>query len=708
MPATLTCAEDFDRATFYLRDIRGAVEHLESILPQHLDTASPALPTDGNNYQIMMDPGELISLRRSFTRSMIDYQGQGAPLKIAFQEDLRTEASLSLGQHLGFNFSSTDTDTRNLQGFVLDSKHVEVMGLNQTFGKGDSASGLSLSRTITDSAPYLGVASTSKVEALEFKSGLTKDYELALKATRTETDGPSPYKELDLQGLFTVHFSGGDSPLGFARNTKDVAGQIILTEKVDLALPFAKDGGKGILEHHSLFTETGAVLTKTRTTHFMMPAQLFGEAGTVDYTIFGENKGAGLMESRTAKLVNPFKLAGKVFGLEETLINVDQAGVSTDTLLTKLTAPMFDGQAVFQRQTVTVTTPTGETEQEQVAVIMPTIKVSDRMSITAQRISTDSEGVGDQDVTNFNVTVSPFKPWQLEAKYQMDDKGPMAATKTRQLHSKYLLRPNLSLEGHLTEAEVPGLASNTLRLMEIVRDRGTSSLGFRAGVASYGAPNAEMESGRRIEVSAGNPSGIAVTAAYSEYDPGTWARYPDDQTVALSVQHGDPNDLAVRWRYEDQPTRIEPLQAVDLAMGALGGTLQVGYQNNPLGPDGKTVRQAAQYEASLGRKVGEINLQLGYRYLDYDETDTIDQNFRLQMDGGDEAKNGKLALAYQTGDFCVPVPNEALPGSRLDLSYSRVWGDEGRLTLTLQRKTAPMDTLLEGNTEGRLEFKKIF
>ncbi|MEN6641896.1 MAG: hypothetical protein ABFE08_05565 [Armatimonadia bacterium] len=700
-------AEDLDRATFYLRDIRPVVERLESVSPQNLDGTTNGPQTLDGNYTFDMNPGELMSLRRSFTRSLIDSNTNA--LKVALQEDTKTEGDLTLSSHFGLSFSSVDTEMKSLLGLSLGSSHSTVMGLQQSFGSGDAASALSLKRTVTSSEALDGSATTTRLEALEFKSGLTKRQELSLKASRSESDALGAPREINLQGVFTTHFSGGDGPMSFSRTEKILNGLESTSQKLDLSMPLAVNGGKGLIEHHSVLSESGTAFSQQRTSHFLLPTKLLGQTGLVDYALVTDDKGAGVSESRTAKLVNPFTVGGKTYGLEESLVTLDQPTQTTETFVTSLTAPVRGVQASLQRQTVTVTTATGETEQQKLALVLPSVKISDRLSVGGQRVSTDNTGTNDQDLTDLNVSVSPLKPWQVQAKYTTDDKGPLATSQTRQLLSKLALGDKLRLEGRLTESEAPGVDSS-LKLVEIVRDRGNSGLGLRAGFASFGALSQDIDAARRIEVCAGKPSALAISAAYSEYDPNSFTRFADDQTVALSVQHGDPNDLALRWRYEDQPTRVEPLQAVDLAMEALGGKLQVSYQSNPTTPDGKGVRQAAQYDASLGRKLfGEVNLQLGFRYLDYSNTDLIDQHYRIQMDGGNEARGGKIALSYFTGDFCpTSTTSDPTPGSKLDLTYSRLWGDEGKLKLTLQRQTPAPNTLTEGKTEGLLEYSRVF
>jgi len=257
---------------------------------------------------------------------------------------------------------------------------------------------------------------------------------------------------------------------------------------------------------------------------------------------------------------------------------------------------------------------------------------------------------------------------------------------------------------------VLGGVANSLRILELIRDRGDSGIGVRAGLVSFGNTDPTVDDARRVEFSVGNPKGIAVTAAYTEYDPAKMTSLNEEGIVALAIEHGTPEKLAVRWRYEDQPGRIAPAKAFDFAMPALGGTFQLTYAANQLAADGKTIRQASQIDASLAREIGDsLKLQLGYRYLDSRAPDLVDQFVRIQLDGGTEEGSGKIALAYLTGEFCVPDPGQQIPpGSALDLSYTRSWGENGRMALSLTRRTAPMYTVADGTVEGRLELRKLF
>lgn len=703
---TTTRSDAALRNDFYLESILPALNHVESVAPQGVGDAA-VQPPDLNTYDLNMNAGDLLSLRRNFTRGVIDRAT--SPLGVAFQEKLGTEAGLDLGR-TALSFSSTTTRIQDLRGMALDTKRVDVMGLKQSFGGGDSSSTLSLTRTVTEQITTAS-AFTSTVEALNFHSGLTSSTDLMLRASRTSSDKPRALQETDFQATLKIGFSGGEGPINYQRTHKFNASTDIVAERMDFVLPLALSSGKALAEYHSAFTTTNGKEVGQRTTHVAIPLRLTGQAGLLDHSIVGQDKGQGMLETTTTKLLVPLRIAGNVFTTEETRILTSLSGNETETLTSKLVAPLAGGQATVQHQTVKNTTAAGAVaETEQIALTLPSIKLGDRMSFTGKRVTTDKLGVSDQEVTNVSLVADPLKPLHLEAQYMVDDRGDTKVTTSRQLHTRWAISDKSALLGRFSEAETAAAATpNVLRLVEFVRDRGTSDVGIRAGIASYEVPGATVDNARRLEIVAGAPKTIELNAAYSEYDTKSYARLPEDGTMAVSLQHGDPGSFAVRLRYEDQPTRIEPLQAIDLAMKALGGSLQMSYANNPLGPDGKLVRQAAQYEATLKRRImGDVNLELGYRYLDYEQGEGEDQNLRIKLDGGREDAAGKLALAFFSGDFTPAVKGSVTPGSMLDLSYTRKWGDDGRISLILKHSTAPTATLGQDNTEGRLEFNTCF
>ncbi len=494
------------------------------------------------------------------------------------------------------------------------------------------------------------------------------------------------------------------------RSTGPVKGVATRSQKLDLAMPLEIGPFLVRAEHHSNYTYLNGTHTEVRDTTFAMPLKLFGKQASFQHTIHGQDTGGGMSEARTTYINNPFRLFDKDFGAEETIVTVRQGGVYTKTTTGKLTAPVAEG-ATVQRQVVETFSPGGRGEQRQMAVTLPKVKLSKKLLLSGQHVSTDTKGVGSSDVTNLSLQAQPLRPFTVEAKYTINDAGMTVPTLTQtQMLGKWAVSDSLSVQGQYNSADVLGGVANSLRVLELVRERGDSGIGLRAGLVSFGNSLPDVDNARRVELSLGDPKGIAVTAAYSEYDPAKMVSLNDDGIVALAVEHGTPDKMAVRWRYEDQPGRIAPAKAFDFAMPALGGTFQLTYAANQLAADGKTIRQASQIDASLARSIGDsLQLQLGYRYLDSRVPDVVDQFVGIQLDGGSEEGSGKIALAYLTGDFCQPDPGQKVPpGSALDLSYIRSWGENGRMVLSVTRRTAPMYTVADGTTEGRLELRKLF
>ena len=91
-------------------------------------------------------------------------------------------------------------------------------------------------------------------------------------------------------------------------------------------------------------------------------------------------------------------------------------------------------------------------------------------------------------------------------------------------------------------------------------------------------------------------------------------------------------------------------------------------------------------------------------------SDLVEQHYDIRLSGGQEDRGGNLMLSYISGEL-VPNPQSRamLPGSMLSLTYSRLFGDQGRLKLTLNRETAPDGRPGdEGSITGQLRYDMGF
>lgn len=695
---------------FYLESIRPTMTHLESVNPRD----GSLLPGDNfvpdpDSYRLDLGAGP-VNFSRSFERKRADdVTGIGIPLGVSFRESMATNVGLNIGQTTSMSFTSTTQERKDLRDFTIDSTTTSIMGLQQTFGGGHSASAFTMTRKIVDQASLNKASTRFTTDSFSFKSGIAEGWDLSVSALQeTGEGGALEHIRKDLAANFQFPLSGGAAPMGFSRSHQVVNGREIKNEKVDIVLPFAFNGGQLVAEHHSDFTNRHGVHTKKRTTQFTAPMRLFGQDGNLAHTVFAEDKGQGQVETRTSQLVSPFKIGDKVFGVENTMVSLRTATSEQDTMTSKLSAPLWGGQATLQRQTVTRPTETGDWVQRQMAFTLPAYRIADMVSLQGQRIHTDTPGNLTNKVTNLNITAQPLEPLRIQAQYLVNDSGPQKQVRTRKVHSTWAAGDRLSIQGQYSEIDNPGISPTTFRLVEIVRPRSGNGLGLTAGLASWGQHNKQIDDGRRVELVVGNPKGLAVRAGYAEYDIKKNTPYDDDAVVAIAVEHGTPERFLVRWRYEDAVGRVAPYRVIDLAMPVLGGSLALGFSDNPVGPD-NVIRQAEQYDATLRRTIfSDVNMEVGYRYLDYD-SDEVDKFMRIKLDGGQERRGGKIALVYHTGDFSYdPKKKQLSPESTLDLSYSRVWGPDTRINLTLSRQTSPVVRFDGDNIEARMEYKVVF
>ncbi|MEI6503233.1 MAG: hypothetical protein WCP21_19655, partial [Armatimonadota bacterium] len=349
-----------DRSAFYLGSIRPAIERLQSITANPFDDGIDA-PAP-NQYSIAYD--WQVSLHRDFARTVADIAT--APLGVSFQDTTTTRGLLSLGLHTGVSYTNTLTQNDNLIGLVMGQTQSHAYGLQQTLGGGANAGAFNVTRTLTQTQAFRAADVSSRTDAVGFVGGLRRANDLSLKGLRTVSDASGGYAETNLEALYNAGFSGGDSALGFARNEKVIAGLTTVAEKMDFALPVAWRGQKLVAEHHTTYGESGGVVSRTRNSHLLLPFAALGAGTFVDYSLVGADYGTGLVETGTTRLSNPFSLAGKAYGLEESYITLDQPGLSSDTLLTRLSAPMSGGQAVVQHQSVNSNAAGALTAQRQV------------------------------------------------------------------------------------------------------------------------------------------------------------------------------------------------------------------------------------------------------------------------------------------------------------------------------------------------------
>ncbi len=332
----------------------------------------------------------------------------------------------------------------------------------------------------------------------------------------------------------------------------------------------------------------------------------------------------------------------------------------------------------------------------------------DNAWITGEHLISERSGRDDHRTTDVDVEVEPARAVKVIGNYRIHDEG-AKDSRDRRLFSSWHLQKDLSLNLFFHQLNDLDNLARVVRSVYVKRQSSSNGLGVQAGYTTWGRQGEKADASHDVRVSFGDPRKLSIAARMSEYDEKKWQRY-DEPVLQMTVQSGDPGKLSVKLEYEDASKRLAPMRGIKLAFPALGGDLQVGAVQCPMGEDGKTIQLAHLYEASLKRKVlTDVNLDVGYRYWNYEkpqEDGATIQYLHLQLEGGQEDRGGKVAVGFRTGDF-VAAPSDKKkprPEALVDLSYVRRFGDLGRIRLALHRpQFARPGQKLEESIEGQLE-----
>ncbi len=333
----------------------------------------------------------------------------------------------------------------------------------------------------------------------------------------------------------------------------------------------------------------------------------------------------------------------------------------------------------------------------------------DNAWITGRHLISERSGRDDHRTTNVDIEVDPAHAVKVIGNYRIRDQG-AKGSRDRRIFSSWHVEKNLSLNMLFHQVNDPDNLATIVRNVYVKKESSGSGLGIQAGYTTWGEQGENPEGAHDLRLCFGDPQELGITARMSEYDEKKWQRY-DEPILRMTVQSGHPSRLSIKLEYEDDPKRFAPMRGIKLAFPALGGDLQVGAVQAPMGEDGKTIQLAHLYEASLKRKVlSDVDLDVGYHYWSYEkpqENGATIQYLRFQLGGGQEDRGGKVAVGFRTGDF-VPAPSnkkKARPAALVDLSYARAFGDLARISLALHRpQFAQPGQKPEESIEGQLEY----
>jgi hypothetical protein len=734
------------------------------------NSLSPGLTPDPHQYKFEAELFDNFAISRNFMREAIEHNN--LPLSVAFKETTTSGLHWDMFDRTSLSFTSTSTDTTDLSSSLISSTQVSTMGFQQGFGGGEAATTFGFTRQVTSKQSGTGPENRTMVQEYVLASGLAAGWDLNLKLRDTEMNKTGGYWNRDMASSLALPTSGGTGQLAFAATRTLANSQQSRSEQVDIVLPFAVRGGQALAEHHTAWKNTG-ILERSEQTRLASPLRLMGAEGSIEYTMDAKLKGADLVEAQATVLTladrgalrltknselkagvltekevtaldvahraslertidtrlqgdnvtekkatvldMPLKIDGRTIGHKETLISDTSGGVTTDTFQTDLAVPLSVGTTKLQRRVATRPVADGSTwEQRQLAITSPRFALGDIGHLNLSRTTTETTGQAlPLKVTNVGVALQPLDMLGLDARWRLTDRGPGAAVKNRQLRAAFGITDELALKYDFSEDEVLDKSPTIERYLRLERaPKKASQLAISGGYISWGAEGKTAEPAALVMMGIGEEEKLRLDFKYSEYDDQKkLTPYEEDPYVELRLRRAIDKGRMIELRYQDHEGRVGAERGVRIGMAALGGTMQLAYSQNALGLDNKTIRQADVYDAVLDRRLfGDLDLKVGFRYCDYAVSDLVEQHYDIRLSGGKEDRSGNLMLSYISGEL-VPNPQSRamLPGSMLSLTYSRLFGDQGRLKLTLNRETAPDGRPGdEGSITGQLRYDMGF
>lgn len=708
---------------------------LESIAPARNDES--AFVPGQNEYQIDLRLPSGLSLRRSFQRSEIERRDTFFDTGIAEVSD--TSATISLGEQTAMSFTRSERVISDVFSDMLEQHTTTGMQFQQRFGGGEGAGMLTLSRALQiDRVPGEDELRTL-LQSATMDTGLGTGMHLTASVSeRQSEESEFRLQETDYRADLAMALSGGQGTAHYRFLDRMAEGRSLEAREIDLVAPFAIQGGTAQAEHHLREQITDSQISVDRSTSFAVPLDLVARGASASYQeqtkIRGGNRdeqsllslqwagasasyqeqakvrGGNRDEKNVLTLTAPLRLFGRDASLQHVATETLHGGSWQDQRVYRLSMQFTGGPGVLEHTETLTPAGEGVRRQERLRIQTPRIHLADVVGMTASQVRDRVDGTETSRVSHIALTLKPWRPMDVSAGYTLYDRAGKPLTEDRDIRTVLTLSPHTRLQGSILEQERLDGPPVIVRHLELQRQAaGEGDLAVRFGFNSYGEQQQE-DTVMLAQLNVGQPTRLGLSATYAEYDERKNLPLAEP-TTTVEVRAGDPARMGMRAAYRDQAGRPEPERTIGVALGALGGSLRIDFINNPLDPRGKQVMLSDVYELGFRRTVfGGVNMDFGYRYfLPQDEDDT-EHFFKLQLDGGDVARGGRIALSYLSGHF-VPYPRRGQPpASLLDLTYEKRWpGDEGRLLLTLSRREAPvMSVGIDDNIEAEVRYQTQF
>ncbi len=680
---------------------------LESITPDSGDNLESLMP-DPNQYELNLRLSSGLGVYRNFQRSEIVMRD--AVFDTGIEEKASTGALLQLGSRTSMSFSRSDREVRDVLSQMMESRSVTAMQLTHGFGGGGSLGELSYYQAQQiDETPDLGELRT-QIQRAGLQTGLGAGASFQADWETIESEEPGRLSEMSYSGALKMAMSGGEGLAQFDYLQRLVEGQSSTRRQFDIVAPFAVQGGTLMAEHHLLEETTDASTKIQRKTNLVLPLGLIRDGLMASYVEDAKILNDVRNQKSTLTFATPLSLFGHDSNLQHISTETIKGDAVTAETTVRLATQFSGGQGLLERYDAMV--PVGESfeHRRRLTLQSPRISLLDRMSFAIGQVRTETVGVYESRVSHLDLKAQPFEPLDVCAQYRYYDHADGRETKDRSVQTVLALGQTATLRGQILEQEKLDDSPLLVRHVELQRTGSAeSALDMRVGYTSYGDQLDENAPTMLAQVNLGDAAHLGVSALYTEYDERKLTPLAEP-TTTVEVHAGDPARLGMRAGFTEHAGREQPERAIGLATQAFGGALRFDFINNPLDPRGKVVMVSDLYELGFQRTVfGGVGMDFGYKYWMPDEEQDVEQYFKLQLDGGQVDRGGKVCLSFLTGHF-VPYPKKGdPPASLLDLTFEKRWPGEGRILVTVSREEAPtLSVGVDDNVEAELKYQMDF
>lgn len=567
---------------------------------------------------------------------------------------------------------------------------------------------------------------------------------------------------------FATKLNGNDVTASWDRDLQLKGGQQNRTENMALLLPLDFFGEKLTIDFKSNVNQVGeAIQTKQRVANLDLPLARIREGAKFTYNVTGTQDTKNPFRNvRTATLAMPLTVGGSavstqlqhittaladgtygqlnadigapisLFGAKlsttERYVSMQRPdGTAQYQFHHKTDVPLSIGALSFSGRTITERPVEGEERTSQVSsIVTPAVPLPLNSSFQADLTRNTAENGVENRVTHMVMKTSPAARVTLTADYttnQTTTEEDKTKQHSRTVDASYALTDRLSLNARYLDREQldKGPLINRTMVLQHTKEK-PEDLALRAAIA-HTLDGSDYEQSpellKLVDIEFGDPKVLGFDLEYREYDEQKNTAL-GEPTVGFGVKHGTAGAVNWEFGYEDSKSRPAPHRRYGLGLPVSGSSiLSLGFSQNALDPTvaagSATVRLAECYDATLSQKLpGDVSLDVGYRYLDYDEaagvSDPIAQYLQVKVAGGKTEGVGLISLGYASGDFITDAALrknvDQLPHSVLSLSYDKQWSDTGKLTLQFDHKDMPDDRIstLEDAYEGKVQFEYRF